>query len=342
MSEFIKVACQAQRRLRMSIGLYLGIDIAKDTFHVTLLQGGQTTDGNFANDQAGFKKLAAWLKKRNAKTVWACLEATGRYGDELAQALYQAGHSVSVVNPLVIRSFAQSQLTRNKTDGVDAELIARYCQTQQPALWSPPPTEVRELQEIMKQYDALQASLQQVKNRQQSGFKSAVVLEQLQAQRTFLEQQLKELLQRLRDHFDRHPNLRQRQDLLESIPGIGEITAAKIQAENIDRFEDASAFAAYAGVTPMNRTSGSSVRKKAKMSKIGAADLRRGLYLPAVTALRWNPLIRQLYDRLRERGKCKMVALGAAMHKLLRLAYGVLKSNLPFDPSYHLRFQFPP
>lgn len=326
----------------MSATHYLGIDIAKDSFQATLLDDRQSASGSFANDKTGFKKLTAWLKKRKAQTVWACLEATGRYGEGLAEYLHQAGHQVSVVNPLVIKSFAQSQMARNKTDGVDADLIARYCQTQQPALWSPPPAEVRELQEIMKQYDALQASLQQVKNRQQSGLKSMVVLDQLQAQRQFLEQQVKDLLKRLRNHLDQHPDLKHRQDLLESIPGIGEITAAKIQAEDIDRFEDASAFAAYAGVTPMNRTSGSSVRKKAKMSKIGDADLRRGLYLPAVSALRWNPVIRQLYDRLRQRGKCKMVALGAAMHKLLRLAFGVLKSNLPFDPSYHLRFQFTP
>lgn len=320
--------------------LYLGIDIAKDTFQVTLLQDSQTAAGSFANDPAGFKKLAAWLKKRKAKTVWACLEATGRYGEGLADYLDSAGHQVSVVNPLVIKSFAQSQLTRNKTDAVDAELIARYCQTQQPPRWLPPAVEVRELQELVKQYDALQASLQQVKNRQQSGFKSPVVLEQLQHHRRFLEQQLKDLLKRLRHHLDQHPNLQHRQDLLESIPGIGEITAAKIQAEGLDRFENARAFAAYAGVTPMNRTSGSSVRRKAKMSKIGDAALRRGLYLPAVSALRWNPVIRQLYDRLREKGKCKMVALGAAMHKLLRIAFGVLKSNLPFDPTFHLRFQF--
>lgn len=319
---------------------FLGIDIAKDTFQVTLLQDAQTNSGAFANDPAGFRKLTAWLKKRKAKTVWACQEATGRYGDALAEYLYQAGHQVSVVNPLVIKSFGQSYLTRNKTDALDAELIARYCQLHQPALWSPPPPEVRELQEIVRQYEALQTNLQQVKNRQQSGLKSPVVLEQLQAQRHFLEQQLKDLLKRLRQHIDQHPDLKHRQDLLESIPGIGQITAAKIQAVGLDRFAEASALAAYAGLTPLNRTSGSSVRRRAKLSKIGDADLRKGLYLPAVAALRWNPVIRQFYDRLRAAGKCKMVALGAAMHKLLRIAFGVLKSDSPFDPTFHLQFQF--
>lgn len=320
----------------MTPTLFLGIDIAKDTFQITLLDAGRTVEGSFANDRAGFKKLAAWLKKRKVKTVWACMEATGRYGEDLAEYLYTAGHQVSVVNPMVIKAFAQSQLTRNKTDEVDAGLIARYCQTHQPLPWSPPPQEVRELQEILKQYDALQASLQQVKNRQQSGLRSTVVLDQLQVQREFLEQQIQGLLKRLRQHIDRHPNLKHRQDLLESIPGIGDLTAAKIQAADIDRFEDASAFAAYAGLTPMRRTSGSSVRRQTKMSKIGDASLRRSLYMPAVVAIRWNPVIQQFYDRLCQRGKCKMVAIGAAMHKLLRIAYGVIKSNSPFDKNFYL------
>jgi len=144
----------------------------------------------------------------------------------------------------------------------------------------------------------------------------------------------------LRRHIDQHPDLKHRQELLESIPGVGEITAAKIQAENVDRFDHASAFAAYAGLTPMNRTSGSSVRRRAKMSKIGDAALRRSLYMPSVSAIRWNPVLRNLYNRLCAKGKCKMVALGAVMHKLLRIAFGVLKSNLPFDKNYHLSFQF--
>lgn len=318
----------------------LGIDIAKDSFQAALYQGERVAEGDFSNDKAGFKKLAAWLKKRKADSVWACMEATGRYGDDLAEYLYEAGHQVSVVNPLAIKAFAQSQMSRNKTDAVDARLIGRYCQTQHPLLWNPPPAEVRELQEITKQYDNLQASLQQVKNRQASGLKSVVVLEQLHKQKTFLEQQLKELLKRLKQHIDRHPELKHRQELLESIPGIGNITAAKLLAQNLDRFEDADAFAAYAGVTPMQRTSGSSVRKRSKMSKMGDAALRRCLYMPATTALRWNPVIRAFYERLCQRGKAKMVALGAAMHKLLRIAFGVIKSNLPFDPNFSLQFQF--
>lgn len=158
--------------------------------------------------------------------------------------------------------------------------------------------------------------------------------EQLQAQLAFVDEQLAQLRQQVEAHIDRHPDLKRRQELLESIPGIGELTAAKLQAEDLERFDDARTVSAYAGLTPMNRTSGTSLRRRPKLSKIGKASLRRALYMPALVAVQHNPVIRAFYQRLVARGKTKMAALGAAMHKLLRLAYGVLKSGLPFDPQF--------
>jgi len=317
----------------------LGIDIAKATFHVTLLRAGQAWAGHFPNDPAGFKQLSAWLKKRRVRAVWACLEATGRYGEDLAEYLHDHGHTLSVVNPLVIKAYAQSQLARNKTDPLDAGLIAQYCASRRPEVWSPPAPEVRELRELLRQYDALQASRQQARNRLEAGPRSPTVRAQLQAQAAFLEAQMEELQQRVREQIDAHPDLKRRQELLESIPGIGALTAAKLQAEDLERFEDARSLSAYAGVTPMNQTSGTSLRRRPKLSKMGNARLRRALYMPAVVAAHCNPVVQALYERLLAKGKSKMAALGAAMHKLLRLAYGVLKSGQAFDPNYSLRPQ---
>ncbi len=312
----------------------LGIDIAKETFDVMLLHDGRQQGAQFSNDPAGFKTLRSWLHKRKVKQLHACLEATGQYGDALAEYLHSAQHTVSVVNPLAIKAYGQSRLQRNKNDRLDAELIAHYCQSEQPTSWSPPAPEIKALRELVHQYDNLQASRQQLRNRLQAGLHSALIRAQLAAQLRLIEQQLAELKTIIHDHIDQYPDLKQQHELLDSIPGIGEITSAKLLAVDVRRFDSARAFAAYAGLTPLNHTSGTSVRKRARFSKLGDADLRRAIYMPAIVAMQHNPLAKSLYTRLLAKGKSKLAALGAVMHKLLRLAYGVIKSGQPFDPNF--------
>ncbi|MET0650419.1 MAG: transposase [Pyrinomonadaceae bacterium] len=138
----------------------------------------------------------------------------------------------------------------------------------------------------------------------------------------------------IRSHIDSHPGLREQRDLLLTIPGIGETTAAKLLAEIMDvkLYESARQLAAFAGLAPRLHESGSSVRKMAKLSKVGAPRLRKALYFPAISAIKHNPYIKDLGERLRKRGKCPMQVIGAAMRKLIHIAYGVLKSGRPFDP----------
>ena len=318
----------------MMQGPCLGIDIAKDSFSVALLHDTQSHSAEFANTSAGFKQLSKWLDKRQYKIVCACMEATGRYGEPLAEYLHGAGHQVSVVNPMAIKAYAQSRLQRNKNDKLDAGLIARFCQSEQPEPWTPPAPEIKALRELLHQYDSLQAARQQVRNRLGAGLNSSLVREQLQAQQQLLEAQLAQLKKAIAEHIDHFPELKRNQELLKSIPAIGSLTAAKIQAADTHRFKSAQALAAFAGVTPMNRVSGTSVRGRPKFSKLGNAPLRRALYMPAVVAIRHNPLAKQLYERLRAKGMAKKAAIGAVMHQLLRLAYGVLKSGLPFDAEF--------
>jgi transposase len=120
----------------------LGIDIAKETFQVVLLRGEKKRHKQFPNNEAGFAALSSWLCQPEAVAVWACLEATGIYHEKLAHFLHGAGHQVSVVNPARIKGYATSQLQRTKNDRADAGLVASYCQSQRPALWSPPPAVV--------------------------------------------------------------------------------------------------------------------------------------------------------------------------------------------------------
>lgn len=314
----------------------LGIDVSKRKFDVALLRDDQYLMATFDNAPAGYVKLRKWLKKRQVSQLHACLEATGRYGDELALFLHEAGYRVSVVNPARIQAYGASQLKRNKTDREDARLIAHFCATQDPALWTPPAPAQQELQAMVRHLESLQTMQQQERNRLEAGVPSATVRETMEAHIAFLDAQIEQLSQRIHDHIDRYPDLKQQKELLVSIPGIGDVTAANLLAEipALDRFQGAPQLAAYAGLTPRQHQSGSSVFRRGRMTKTGNAHLRRALYMPALVALRWNPIIRAFAERLRERGKHNMVVVGAAMRKLLHIVYGVLKSGVPFDPNY--------
>jgi transposase len=316
--------------------VYLGIDVAKRTFDVALLdETGKLRHKQFPNRVEGFTALMTWLTKQGAMELHACLEATGTYSYALAQHLYEAGHRVSVVNPLRVHAFAKSQLSRNKTDKADASLIARFCQSQQPELWTPTPPQLRELQALVRHLDSLLETRQQQSNRLEVQ-STASVQHSLEALITYLDSEIERIKQEIQDHIGRYPDLQQQQKLLTSIPGIGDLTAAKLLAEveHLSSYKSARQAAAYAGLTPRQHQSGSSVRGQTRLSKTGNARVRKALYLPAVVAMRFNPVIRALCQRLRKRHKNSMVIVGAAMRKLLHLAYGVLKTRRPFDPQH--------
>lgn len=314
----------------------LGIDVAKATLAVCLLLDNRTLHKEFANTASGITELLAWLTRQTPQPVHACLEATGIYGDDVALALYQAGHTVSVVNPARIADYAKSQGARNKTDSVDAALIARYCQKEQPPAWTPPPPEVRELRVLVRHLHALQQMRQQEANRLSEGAPNEMLRSALSAHLAFLDQQLAHFEQQIDQIIERHAELKRQHDLIASIKGLGGRTAAVVLAEigDVRQFGSARQLAAYAGLNPREYRSGSSVRKHTRLSKIGNAALRAALYMPALSAVQHNPVIRALRERLLARGKSKMAVIGAAMRKLLHLVYGVVMSNRPFDPHY--------
>ena len=311
----------------------LGIDIAKHTFATAL----RTPDGKVyhkscANTPAGFAELATWLRRRHVRHVHACVEATGTYGEALATWLYEAGHVVSVVNPAVIHAYARTQLARSKTDRIDAELIAHFTATHQPPPWAPAPLEIRQLEALVRRLDALQGMRTQEANRLAAGGLIDEVRASIEAVLASLDTQIAHVAQLIRQHLDQHPGLRARRDLLTSIPGIGEATAAVLLAELFDKpYRSARQAAAFAGLVPRLIESGT-LRGRSRLSKIGPGRLRKALYFPALTALRWNPTIRAVRARLHGAGKAPMVIVGAAMRKLIHLAYGVLKTGRAYKP----------
>ena len=314
----------------------LGIDIAKAKFDIVLLrQSGSTTHKIFANTPAGFAQLQAWLQQNKAPRVHACLEATGTLGEALALFLFEAGHIVSVVNPAIIANYAKSQLSRTKTDKTDAHLIARFCSKEQPPAWTPAPVAVRQLQALVRRLEALHEMLQMEQNRLAAGVAAPVVKTAIQEHVAYLQEQIKQTKKLIREHIAGHPGLKNQRDLLVSIPGIAQTTAAALLAELGDvltQFSGARQVAAFAGVIPRLRDSGTK-KGHVCLSKLGTGRLRRALYFPAITAVRYNPPIRALSERLSAKGKCKLLIIGAAMRKLLHLVYGVLKSGKPFDPA---------
>lgn len=317
--------------------MILGVDVSKDKVDVALFEGKEKLgSGTFDNSGAGFKKLGKWLKKKGEGETWICLEATGSYGDALAEHFYGAGHRVSVVNPARIKRYAQSQLRRNKNDTLDAVIIADFCRTQDPPLWMPPTPQKRALQAMSRRLDVLIEQRTRETNRLKSGRLCEAVQESLQESLAFLDGQIDKLEGQINDHIDQYPDLKQEADLLRSIPGIGDKTAVKLLAElpAVDRFDHAGQAVAYAGRSPQEHSSGSSVRKKSRLTKIGKRSIKTAMYFPALIAMRHNPIIRALAERLEARSKEKMVIVGAAMRKLFQLAYGVLKSGKPFDPNY--------
>ena len=314
----------------------LGIDVSKETLDMTLLKANEPEQTKqVANQTKGFKQVQRWLTKQQVQQVHVCLEATNIYWEEAAEFFHQQGHLVSVVNPARISGFAQSQLRRNKTDPLDGEVIAQFCAAVEPELWTPPTPEQRHLRALVRHQQALQKTLTQQTNRLATCREPAVQasLERLSA---FLEAEIEQVEQQIQAFIQQQADLKRQYDLLNSIKGIGPKTAVVLLAEMYDlaNYESARAAAADAGLTPRHHTSGQTIRRKPKLSKMGKSAVRGALFLPAITAMQHNPFVRALKERLEARGKHWKVIVGAAMRKLLHLAYGVLKNQTPFDPNY--------
>ena len=221
-------------------------------------------------------------------------------------------------------------MLRAKADAVDAAVIARYCAKERPPRWTPLPSEVRQLQALVRRIDALQDMRVQETNRL-GVTTDAVVRASIETLIATLEAQIADLKQRIADHLDQHPGLRTQRDLLLTIPGIGETTAAVLIAELFHKsYASARQAAAFAGATPRVRESGQ-WRGRASLSRCGPALIRKALYFPAIAAMRFNPTIIAVRARLSRKGKPKMVIVGAAMRHLIHVAFGVLKNQRAYD-----------
>ncbi len=309
----------------------LGIDVAKKKLDVELVFENRSLKRKFDNTRSGFKLLEGWLKSLHLEEVHACLEATGAYSEAVAEFLHERGHRVSMVNPLRIKGFAKSDLKRNKTDEADAHTIAAFCLAKDPEDWQPLPPQVRQLQALTRRIEALERMLGVETNRLESA--ADAVRPSLKRMIRNLEKEIDNVRRLIKDHIDNHPDLKQQSELLQTIPGIGEKTAHILLSEiEFRQFESARALAAHAGLTPQKFQSGTSL-DRTRLSKLGNGRIRKALYFPAMVAVRYNQVIKRFASRLGQNGKTPMQIICASMHKLLHIAFGVIKHNRPFDPN---------
>jgi len=310
--------------------IILGVDISKLTFDVALLNVNKVKTKKFSNTPKGFCELTQWLKNKKIETAHVCMEATGGYEAALAQYFYDNNFKVSVVNPARIKGFAMSRLSRVKTDKADSELIAYFCQAMQPNLWQPTPLHLQELQQLVRRLDSLIANKNQENNRLDGAIGEVAI--NISAHIEFLDKQIKKIEELISKHIKEDKDLNDKSKLLDSIPGVGEKTIGVILAFlTVENFDSAKQVAAFVGLNPKPRQSGSSVRGVGRISKTGNADLRKAFFMPAVVSLRFNPVVKDFADRLSGTGKAKMVVVIAAMRKLIHIIYGVLKNETPFN-----------
>lgn len=313
------------------VTFFFGIDISKDSFDVYNDDFGHQ---QFSNNLNGFKRFFTQLDC-NSHCV---MEATGSYHYQLSLFLYEQGLRVSVVNPLVIKRFIQMKLRRLKTDKSDSLMIYRYACEQELSLWSPDPKYVLEGKELLslvqlylKQSTSLKNKLHALEKR---GVKKGVILLSLKRQLRVLKKEINLLETRLEVLIKtQEPQLFSR---LTSIPGVGKKTAVifMVVTSNFESFESHKQLSSFLGLAPNERSSGSSIRGRSRISKASDGLLRNHLFMCSFTACTYNPQCKALYDRIVAKGKSKKLALIAVCNKLIKQAYGIAKSGLPYDPEY--------
>lgn len=316
----------------------VGIDVSKAKLDVALLKADDKYRSKvFPNDGAGFKLLLQWLDvnvPQGKTTVQVCMEATGAYHEALALFLFDHGIAVSVVNPLLVKRFIEADGVRNKTDAGDAKSLARFCRMTAPELWEAPSAGVRTLQALVLRLDTLQEMKQSECNRLDVAHAS--VQQSIRDVIAGLDSSIKDVQAQIRKTIDDDPDLKQRRDLLESIPGLGDRTIPQLLAYigRPGRFKTVKALIAYASLAPLIRQSGTSLNKNRGTHPQGNRELKSALYYPAMVAGKYNPLVAAFWQRLKAQNKPGKVIVVACMHKLLAIAYGVLKSGKPFNPDH--------
>lgn len=313
-----------------------GLEVSAEVL-VVALDNGQLRSSEFPNTAAGHQQLLRFVRKHSSECR-ICLESTGLYGLDAALALHaQPGIEIMVANPRSVRHFAQAMMRRSKTDPLDAQLLAEYARRMPFQPWRPPSLAGRQLCAVSRAIHQLtEINVMQKNQLHAAGATQTtpqIVLRELERSLANHQRSIQRLTRQAGELIASDPQLQQRFQLLLSFPGIAETSALQLLGELVLLSPDFKVrqWVAYAGLDPRQYTSGKSMEKKVRISKVGNRHLRRALYMPVLVAVRHNPQFRAYYRHLLAHGKLKMVALVAAMRKLLHGIFGVFQSLQPFD-----------
>ena len=312
----------------------IGIDVSKEKLDICALFDGKTRKKIVDNSVSGFKSLRNWISKNNINNPHICMESTGCYSEGAAEFFHELGLKVSVVNPLQIKSFRNSKLIRQKTDSVDAQIIAEFCLQNAPAPWNPRSPEQKELHYLNVRITALKAEVNRASNALENENLSKVILKSIRDEIKFLKKQISLLEDESRKVIDSNQKLKVQFDRITAIKGVGEKVALVIIADipDISNFQKSGQFSAFAGVSPSHFQSGSSVRGKSHISRIGSKSIRKVLYMSALVVKNHNPHFRKFVRKLQKKGKAPKIIIVAIMRKLMCILFGMLKNSSDFDP----------
>lgn len=317
-----------------------GIDVSAQELVVMVERGGRReSPRSFPNTASGQQQLRRDLATAGRK-VRVCLEATGLYGLDVALLLQSdARFEVMVANPRAVKHFAQALFQRSKNDRLDAGVLLEYAARMPYQAWQPPSRAALELTAVTRRLQTLTELATAEKNRGHAlaatAASSAVVVADLKRSLRAIEKAQTRLVRAALEIIAGDAGLQRRFQLLRTLPGVGEISALQLLGELvlIPANADVRQWVAYAGLDPREYSSGSSLQKRPRISKVGNRHIRRALYMPALTAAHHHPVWRAYYQHVQAAGKCKMVALVAVMRKLLHAIFGMFKHDEAFDSS---------
>jgi len=334
------------------IRLIVGVDVSKATLDVAFWENDKAVfQGKFSNDKKGFQKIAqrieAKCKDTNATRALVIMEPSGGYEQLFTRFVIHKKWMVCLPNPYRVKLWAGAMGIRAKTDKIDSKTLAHYGFMQIPYEWKPPPPEVEELDHLLNRQEDLQQSLRREENRLESyellpnPHKAA--LKSIKRQIAFINREMEQIKKAIKEHLKANPHLKEQEKLLLSVPGVGEKGVLPILVilhrwwALTDGEGESSGLVAYVGLDPKPHESGTSVRKKSRISRQGNRSFRSLLYSSAMGGITGNNPLRDFHQRLTGRGKPFKVATVAAARKMLIWSWAVFRNNTPFDTA---RFEY--
>jgi len=312
----------------------IGIDVSKETLSVCFSFADKLQHLEVSNTKTGFQKL---VKQCGVESLYV-MEATGIYYLQLAYYLYEQGAQIVVVNPVVIKRFIQMHLGKGKSDKKDAQWIRRYGEQNQVTSWQPEQqilVECRQLEQVteqlIKQRTMVINALEALKRQPVA---SSLAVKSLEHTLKMLDKQVQQIQEKLLDTLEKA--FAREIKLLSSIPGIGKKTAGMLLlfAGDFQKINNYRQLIAKAGLSPREYTSGTSIRGKTRITKMGGSLIRSKLYVCSFSAKKSNAACKALYERLVAKGKNGKLALIAVCNKLLKQAFAIVKSGIPYQPNY--------